>query len=92
MAAHEAMQAGLPVISSAVGELTRSVQPGVTGWTVPPRNTEALSACLAQALARPETLHQMGQAARSYVFSHFNEDAFTKAGQAVLARLAQIAP
>ena len=92
MAAHEAMQAGLPVISSAVGELTRSVQPGVTGWTVPPRNTEALSACLAQALARPETLHQMGQAAKSYVFSHFNEDAFTKAGQAVLARLAQIAP
>lgn len=92
LAAHEAMQASLPVIASNVGELTRSVQQGRTGWTVPPKNDAALARCLETALRKPEQLHDMGTAARQYVCSHFSEQAFTKAGLAVLAKLEQIAP
>lgn len=90
MAAHEAMQAGLPVIASAVGELTHSIRTGETGWTVPPKDPEALASALATALAQPERLAEMGQAGRAYVLSHFSEDAFTRAGQAALHRLARL--
>lgn len=87
MGAHEAMQAGLPVLASAVGELTHSIQDGITGWTVPPKDTDALAAALATALANPEHLTVMGQAGRAYVLTHFSEDAFTNAGNAALQKL-----
>lgn len=90
MAAHEAMQAGLPVIASAVGELTHSIQNGVTGWTVPPKDPDALATALAIALAQPERLAEMGQAGRTYVLTHFSEEAFTHAGEAVLSRFAAL--
>lgn len=90
MAAHEAMQVGLPVIASAVGELTHSIRNGETGWTVPPKDPDALAGALATALAQPERLADMGQAGRAYVLTHFSEAAFTRAGEATLHRLAAL--
>ncbi len=87
IAAHEAMQAGLPAIVSAVGELPYSVAAGETGWIVPPGDPAALAAALAGALARPDRLAAMGAAARARVLDRFGDAAFAAAGAAVMARL-----
>jgi glycosyltransferase involved in cell wall biosynthesis len=87
VAAHEAMQAGLPVIASAVGELKHSILPGKTGWLVPPGDAGALADALAEAVAAPEKLAAMGAAARVRLFERFGPDRFEAAGRAILARL-----
>ena len=85
--AHEAMQAGLPVIASAVGELPFTIQPGVTGWTVPPADAPALAAALATALANPAGLAAMGEASRTRLLSRFGPESFEATGLAILERL-----
>ncbi|MBO6091033.1 MAG: glycosyltransferase, partial [Acetobacter sp.] len=50
IAAHEAMQVGLPVIASNVGELKYSVQNDQTGWSIPPDDPIALRDALKFAL------------------------------------------
>jgi glycosyltransferase involved in cell wall biosynthesis len=87
VAAHEAMQAGLPVIASAVGELEHSVLPGVTGWLVPPRDPDALAAALNEAIVAPERLAAMGAAGRERLFARFGPEKFEAAGRAIVERL-----
>ena len=87
VAAHEAMQAGLPVIASAVGELKHSIIPGETGWLVPPGDTQALADALAEALANPARLAAMGAAARARVMDQFGSERFVAAGRAIVARM-----
>jgi len=87
VAAHEAMQAGLPVIASAVGELQHSVLPGETGWLVPPGDAGALAAALREAIAAPERLAAMGEAGRARLLARFGADRFDAAGKAIIERL-----
>jgi glycosyltransferase involved in cell wall biosynthesis len=87
VAAHEAMQAGLPVIASAVGELQHSIMPGETGWLVPPGDVDALARALGEALAAPERLAAMGTAARIRLFDRLSPERFEAAGRAIVARL-----
>ncbi|WP_246842019.1 glycosyltransferase family 4 protein [Caulobacter sp. FWC26] len=87
IAAHEAMQAGLPVIASSVGELPYSIENGVTGLTVPPGDPWALAEALGRLLSRPERLAQMGAAARTRVLERFGQDAFDRTGAAIYQRL-----
>lgn len=87
IAVHEAMQAGLPALVSAVGELPYSVVDGVTGRVVAPGDPEALADALARLLSRPEALAGMGAAARARVLDRFGAAAFARAGADVVARL-----
>ena len=87
IAAHEAMQAGLPAVVSAVGELPYSVVPGQTGWLVPPADPRALAAAFRDLLSNPDRLADMGAAAYERLFARFGAEAFEAAGAAVLARL-----
>jgi glycosyltransferase involved in cell wall biosynthesis len=87
IAAHEAMQAGLPSIVSAVGEMPFSVEDGVTGLVVPPADPAALAGALAALIGNPSQLGPMGAAARSRMLDRFSRDAFVARGRAVLARL-----
>ena len=87
IAAHEAMQAGLPTIVSAVGELPWTVRPGKTGLVVPPGDPEALARALMTLLAQPQRLAAMGAASRARVLERFGAAAFATAGAAVFARL-----
>lgn len=84
---HEAMQAGLPSIVSAVGELPYSIHDGETGLVVPPGDPEALCQALCWALTHPEHLAPMGLAARARVMDRFGAAAFARAGAEVMARL-----
>lgn len=88
IAAHEAMQAGLPAVVSAVGEMPYSVEDSVTGLVVPPADPQALARALARLLADPPRLASLGAAARQRVLERFGRDIFATNGRAALARLA----
>ncbi|MEV4712539.1 glycosyltransferase [Micromonospora sp. NPDC049374] len=59
----EAMACGTPVVGTAVGGLTDTVVPGVTGDLVPPRDPEALGAALRRLLDDPDRRRRYGVAA-----------------------------
>ena len=65
MAALEAMACGAPVVASRVGGLATTIQDGVTGVLVPPRDEVALAAAIASLLADDTRRAALGrQAAR----------------------------
>ncbi len=90
-AAHEAMQAGLPVIATAVGELAYSVLPGETGWLVPPEDAAAMAAALGEAVSDPARLAALGAAGRKRLLARFGPERFEAAGRAIVARLQESA-
>lgn len=67
----EAMACGRPVIGSAVGGLTYSIKHEVTGFLVPPRDSDALAERLRHIFSQPELCRQMGHAARCRVEREF---------------------
>ena len=87
IAVHEAMQAGLPIIATTVGQIPYTVEAGKSGWLVPPLDVSALADALADALSHPERLADMGQAARARIFPLYSAEAFRKAGESILERL-----
>jgi glycosyltransferase involved in cell wall biosynthesis len=87
VAAHEAMQAGLPVIASAVGQLPYSITQERAGATVPPDDPQALADALARLLVNPEQLSAMGAIARGDVLARFGAERFRTAGLAILERM-----
>lgn len=87
IAMHEAMQAGLPVLVSAVGEMPYSVVDGISGRVVPPDDPIALAEALMGLLSKPEQLVAIGAAARKQVTARFGRAAFEEAGAQIVARL-----
>jgi glycosyltransferase involved in cell wall biosynthesis len=64
----ESLALARPAISTYVAGIPELVEPGVSGWLVPPGAVEALaSAMKAALLARPEDLDRMGRAGRAIV-------------------------
>jgi D-inositol-3-phosphate glycosyltransferase len=59
----EAMACGRPVVASAVGGLTDTVAPGVTGELVPPKRPDLLAAALERLLSDELRLLRYGRAA-----------------------------
>ena len=90
IAAHEAMQAGLPALVSRIGEMPGSVQDGVTGRVVEPGDPQSLAKALRATLAEPGSAKAMGDRARARILERFSAQRFRKAGEAVIARLAAL--
>lgn len=90
VAAHEAMQAGLPVVASAVGEMNQSIASGGTGYLVPPGDSAALAAALAHCLDHPHLLQGMGQAGREHLLERFSESQFQQAAEVIYRRLVEL--
>ena len=67
----EAMACGTPVIASAVGGLLDSVDPGKTGFLIPPKNPFALSQASAHFLSSRTLAMRMRQQAIDHVRSAF---------------------
>jgi D-inositol-3-phosphate glycosyltransferase len=67
----EAMACGRPVIGSAVGGISFTVEDGETGFLVPPRDPEALATRLEDLLTQPRLRERMGRAARRRVEARF---------------------
>lgn len=86
IAAHEAMAAGLPIVASATGELTRSVTPDC-GILATPGDPVSLAEALAAMVSDPAALAAMGDRARTRVAALYSGEAFAQAGRAALDRL-----
>lgn len=71
-AALEAMAAGLPVVSTAVGGQPEVVTDGVNGRLVPPRDAGALAKVLSELMSDAEQAARLGRAARETVFERFD--------------------
>ncbi|MGH2449198.1 MAG: glycosyltransferase [Chloroflexota bacterium] len=67
----EAMACGRPVIGSAVGGISFTVDHGTSGFLVPPRDPMALAERLHFLLTRPGLMQSMGRAARQRVEQRF---------------------
>ncbi len=87
IAAHEAMQAGLPVIATAVGEMPYSIADTISGVVVPPSDSRELASALADMLKAPERLAAMGQVSRERILTQFGADAFHRNGARIVAKL-----
>lgn len=72
LAVLEAMASGRAVVATAVGELPRLIEDGVTGRTVPPRSPAALADAISAVLDSASTAERLGRAARQTVERRFN--------------------
>jgi glycosyltransferase involved in cell wall biosynthesis len=73
----EAMRAGLPVVSSDVGGVSESVEPGRTGFLVPRGDAGELQKRLRQLLTDAELRMRLGQEGRRQYENRFQFDRTT---------------
>jgi glycosyltransferase involved in cell wall biosynthesis len=84
----EAAAMGVPVIGTDVGGVPETMQAGVTGLLVPPRDPAALAAALESLLADPERRRGMGEAGRERILGQglFSADRAAQMVETVYAR------
>jgi glycosyltransferase involved in cell wall biosynthesis len=75
----EAMAAGLPVVATDVGEVSRVVIDGEHGFVPPPHAPEQLADSLRKLLGDAGAARRMGDAARSRAVSSFSSGATDRA-------------
>jgi glycosyltransferase involved in cell wall biosynthesis len=73
----EAMAHGRAVVATRAGGLPDKVNPGVTGWLVPPGDVRALAGAIRETLATGARLDDMGRAGRAVVEREFDWPAVT---------------
>ena len=67
---YEYMAAGLPVITSSIGQLKELIHDGKNGMLVPPDNPKALSNALLKLLQNSKLRYVFGKNARSFAFKY----------------------
>jgi len=80
----EAAACGRPLVGAAVGGLLDSVEDGVTGRLVPPRDVPALVRGVRDLLEHPEEAARMGRAARARAVERFDWSVVAAQTEAVL--------
>lgn len=85
--AMQAMAAGIPVVSSAVGGMPESVRDGISGLLVPPQQPPALAEAVLRLLDDPALRQRLGQQGKSIVEREFNTDAMVEGNLRVYAEL-----
>jgi len=91
LVALEAMQAGLPVVTTYEGALPDIVEDGETGLLVARRDPAALARCLEVLIANPATQHRMGMRGKERQERWFTLAAFEQNLAAALAACTQAA-
>lgn len=67
----ESLASGTPVVATRTGGLAETIVDGVTGWTYPPGDHQALAAAMADALDRPAEAKRRAEAGRQMVMERF---------------------
>ena len=70
-----AMGAGLPVVGTQVSGISEIIEDGVNGQLVPPGDSQALAAAVAEMYRQPELRARMGKAARETVTESYSHEA-----------------
>jgi phosphatidylinositol alpha-1,6-mannosyltransferase len=83
----EAAACGKPVLTSNEDGARESVEDGVTGYIVPPRDLERIAARVEDIFADGARRADMGAAAREHVRTHFSYEVFRDASTAILATI-----
>lgn len=86
----EAMQAGLPVISTPEGAIADVVLEGETGLLVPQRDVDALAAAIRRLAGDSMLRRRMGAAGRAHYEAHFTMDKFEKNFTDILKQLTNV--
>ncbi len=87
IAAHEAMHAGLPVITTPVGELVNSIVPGETGWLCNTDDPDSLAEAILDVVKDPLAAKFIGDNAHKFVADKFSRENFQSSGRAILRRV-----
>lgn len=87
LAVHEAMNAGLPVISTPVGEIRDAVQEGRTGYVLDGDMTQAFNRIMEHIFVHPDELSLYGQQAHSYVLQKFSHEQYQLAATKIIGKL-----
>jgi glycosyltransferase involved in cell wall biosynthesis len=87
----EGMAAGLPVVATDVGDVSRAVADGVTGYVVPVRNADKLAAALEPLLLDAGLRRRMGAAGRARVAEMFSSEVTARAVSDLYADLQRAA-
>ncbi|CAI3957106.1 glycosyltransferase [Commensalibacter papalotli (ex Botero et al. 2024)] len=87
IALHEALAAGLPVISSSVGEMRFCVKNNPIGTLLDENSPEALGEAIVEYFHNPAKTTEYAQNARNYIQSRYSPIAFQNAGKAILNRI-----
>ena len=74
----EAMQAGKPVVATAVGGVPDIITNEETGLLVPPRDASALAEKICQLLADPDTRRRLGTAATGTVHERYGAETMVR--------------
>jgi glycosyltransferase involved in cell wall biosynthesis len=85
----EAMACGKAVVVSAVGGHLDTVEDGITGLLVPPRDPAALTAALTQLLADPGLRRKLGTAGAARAAARYSWDTIAAETEAVYASVRQ---
>lgn len=72
----EAMQHGIPCVTTDIGGIGDIVENGQTGFVCEPKNPVALADALACVLQNEELRTRMGEAGRNRLIEHFSESVF----------------
>jgi glycosyltransferase involved in cell wall biosynthesis len=83
----EAMDAGLPVVATDVGDNARLVHDGVNGFLCPPRDASAIAEKLAKLLESPPLRARMGGESQRILADGFSAKTFLRAYQTLVNRL-----
>lgn len=73
----EAMAMGRPVITTNVPGCRETVEPGVNGFLVPPRDAGALARAMTHFIGEPEVTRQMGKESRRIAEDRFDVELVT---------------
>lgn len=68
----EALASGVPVVSTRVGSIAESVEPGVTGFLADPGDADELARHFVTLLSDPAAARRMGQAGRAKVVANWS--------------------
>lgn len=87
----EAMQNGIPVISSDEGAIPEVVQDGVNGYIVDPRNISQLASKVLELVENPSLRERMGKAGRGLYEKNYSIEAYQKKVKEAIGFFANIA-
>ncbi len=74
----EAMNAGLPIITTSRAAIPEIVEHNVNGYIIPEQNVDALAERIAYLAERPELRQQIGKRNQEKFFAYFTIDAFAR--------------